>query len=145
MSVKTKDDSFRDWEGHVFGFGYGTGEQYTLAVLKAFLGAISERPYDYTVLEVAVTPATAWLLINALCKVDILEYGTSPRFGWLTSTGERLKAYVDARTAEDLYEIVCGPEPKDSIRCYPNACNCGPKGYQEGVHCENPFWENHRR
>ena len=31
--TKTLEDNFVDWEGHVFGFGYGTGEPHTLSAL----------------------------------------------------------------------------------------------------------------
>lgn len=143
---KTVDDSFRDWEANAFGFGYGTGEEHTLAALKAFMAAIPERQYDYKVLETALGGAVAWLLINTLCahKVQILEYGTSPRYAWLTDEGQRLKAYLDSKTVEELCEVVCGADPEDYTGCYPDACNCGPNGYQAGVHCHNPFWASPR-
>jgi len=32
-----KDKHFIDWESDIFGFGYGSGEQFTLAALKEFL------------------------------------------------------------------------------------------------------------
>lgn len=24
--------------------------------------------------------------------------------------------------------------------CAPDVCNCGPKGYEQGRRCPNPFW-----
>lgn len=143
--TKTIEESFADWEGHVFGFGYGTGEQHTLGALKAFMAAVGKpdlpNGYDYERLEAACGPAVAWLLINALCRhtVDIVEYGTSPRFGWLTPEGERLKAFIDSKTVDELYEITAG-RPDDYVPCYPDACNCGINGYEEGRKCANPFW-----
>lgn len=138
--IKTPEQHFADWEGHVFGFGYGTGDPYTLAALKTFLSLCNEPPLghscDYRKLEEALTPTVAWLLINALARKRIIEYGSSPRFVWLTKTGERLKAFVGAHTVERLYEMT-GPR-EDA--CYPDACNCGPGGYAKGRKCPNPFW-----
>jgi len=132
-AAKTLDDNFRDWEGGAFGYGYGSGEPHTLAALKAFLAAIPERQYDYQALETAVSPPVAWLLINRLCQINAIEYGTSPRYGWLTAQGQALKAYCDHHTAEELYAIVCGPAA-DYVECYPDHCNC------DGPTCSNPFW-----
>ncbi len=134
---KTLEDHFTDWESHAFGFGYGTGEEHTIPALKAFFAAFGNwdnlNAYDYRNLEAAVTPTVAWLIISVLGHKDIIEYGTSPRFGWLTPKGERLKKFVDKHTADELLELTC----KDSeyIHCYPGHCNCdGPSK------CANPFW-----
>lgn len=143
--TKTHEDHFRDWESHAFGFGYGTGERHVLAALKDLFAAWGDdgRPYsyDYKKLESAVTPTVAWLFINALCRhdVDAIEYGISPRYGWLTDHGQRLKAFVDRKSADELYEI-CGGYTEDYVHCYPDACNCGPNGYEAGRKCANPFW-----
>jgi hypothetical protein len=147
--VKTIEENFADWESHAFGFGYGTGEQHTLRALKGFFDLIGEEPdqprsYNYERLEEKLSAPVAWLLINALCRhsVDVIEYGTSPRFGWLTEEGEALKAFVDTKTVAEL-EAICCERTEDSTVCYPDACNCGPNGYLEGVKCPNPFWEGH--
>lgn len=142
--MKTIEESFRDWESHVFGYGYGTGEPLILPLLKEFFAAVGrdrELPhsYDYKALEAACGNAHAWFLINILCHADIIEYGTSPRYGWLTQQGEALKAFVATKSAAELDEICCNG-PNDYIPCYPDACNCGPQGYQAGVKCANPFW-----
>lgn len=139
---KTLDESFRDWEGSAFGFGYGTGEPHTVPTLKRFLELCPESgAYDYKVLEAELGPVVAWLLINALAqhKIDMLEYGTSPRHAWLTDKGKRLKAFTASKTADELVEIAASRNEDDNI-CYPDACNCGPTGYQAGVVCDNPFW-----
>lgn len=136
--MKTLDESFRDWEADVFGFGYGSGEPHTLGALKTFLAAIPERPYNYEVLERACGAQVAWLLINTLCHAHMIEYGTSPRFGWLTPRGEGLKRYVDARSLEELLEVVSCDE--EYVHCYPKTCNCGAEGYEVGRVCPNPFW-----
>lgn len=139
--TKTIEQSFADWESSVFGFGYGTGEHHVIPALKKFFAAIGEedssRRYDYRKLEEAVTPTVAWLLINVLCryKVDMFEYGTSPRFGWLTEQGENMQAFLASKTEEELLNI-----DSDDSGCCPDICNCGPDGYQEGIHCHNPFW-----
>jgi hypothetical protein len=141
------EKNFRDWENSAFGFGYGSGEEHVMAALKTFFGAVGRddhpHAYDYKRLENACGATVAWLLINALCRHQsrVIEYGTSPRYGWLTPEGERLKAFVDARSAEDLARICC--EGGDDT-CYPDACNCGPNGYEEGRRCDNPFWPSSR-
>lgn len=148
MVAKTLDQSFIDWESSAFGFGYGSGEGHVLGALHAFFLAFGNydnpNSYDFEKLEKAVTPPVAWLLINRLCQhgIDVLEYGSSPRFGWLTRNGVALREYVLSKDVEDLTRIVCDC---DDTVCYPDACNCGPDGYQEGVLCENPFWPERRR
>lgn len=141
--MKSTCEHFRDWEAYAFGFGYGTGEPHVVGALKTFLSAFErEGPpnsYNYERLEEAVGPSAAWLLINRLCQIDIIEYGTSPRFGWLTDKGEKLKTFVDERSTEDLTNICCNHE-ENYFHCSPEACNCGPNGYEEGRRCENPFW-----
>jgi hypothetical protein len=144
--TKTLEENFRDWEANVFGFGYGSGETHTIPALKVFLELCNEgsygHSYDHRKLEVALTPTVAWLLINILCKhsVDILEYGTSPRYAWLTKRGEALKEFVSHYTAEQLIDIACDHD-QDYVHCYPDACNCGSNGYEEEKECPNPFWQ----
>lgn len=131
------DKHFRDWESHVFGYGYGTGERYVIGALRTFLGACRTdgKPgtpprYDYRELETALTPATAWLLINALIRVDVAEYGVSPRYGWLTASGEALRGYMLARTTDQLLEVL---DEDDPARCFPYSCRCSSP-------CNNPLW-----
>lgn len=146
IEPKSLDDNWIDWEGNAFGFGYGTGEDHTIPALKAFLAACPETgAYNYQVLEAAVGPVVAWLLINRLCdyRIDMIEYGTSPRCGWLTKPGRALKAYTDANTAERLIELACNHDVDHNI-CYPDTCNHGPEGYVKGRHCPNPFWDKWR-
>ena len=141
--AKALGDSFADWESHVFGCGYGTGEPHVLAALKHFLSACPvEGTYDHERLEHACGPTVAWLLINALAKADIIEYGTSPRYGWLTDEGRRLKAFVEPKEVGELVALTCRDE--DYLNCYPDACNCGSQGYEKGRICENPFWPSRR-
>jgi hypothetical protein len=145
---KTIEQNFADWEGNAFGFGYGTGEPHTLRALKSFFDALGTRNgdhcYEYEKLEEALTAPVAWLLINVLCRhgVDVIEYGTSPRYGWLTAEGIALRDFIKDRTVGELVDICCGRTQDDDV-CYPDACNCGPGGYQEGVKCQNPFWPGH--
>jgi len=143
--TKTIEQSFIDWESHVFGFGYGTGEDHTIGALKAFFEAfgVDDRPnsYDYRALEGSLGPAVTWLLINTLAHARIIEYGTSPRFAWLTAEGERLKEFVTSKSLDELVTL-CTERSEDYNVCYPDACNCGPNGYEEGRKCVNPFWKN---
>jgi len=96
------------WEQKVFGYGYGTGEGWVLKSLKAFLKLCPSLSgcYDYKVLENELTPIVTWLLINILCKANFLEYGTSPRFGWLTEEGKEIKSFIEKYTVEELEEIL---------------------------------------
>lgn len=137
--TKTLDENFADWEGHVFGFGYGSGEPHTVPALRRFFALCPDKAgYDFEVLERELTPTVAWLLINALAKADVLEYGTSPRFAWLTARGLALKAYLATKTDDEAIELCC--YSSDYVPCYPDACNCGPNGYEDGRKCVNPFW-----
>jgi hypothetical protein len=136
--TKTAEEYFRDWESTAFGFGYGSGEEHIIPQLKRFLDLVDHQ-YDYAVLEKELGPFVCWSLINTLCRQQVIEYGSSPRYGWLTPQGHALKDFVGARTDEQLVEIVTGYGPEVTI-CYPDACNCGPNGYQAGVKCDNPFW-----
>lgn len=147
---KTIEENFRDWESEVFGFGYGTGEPYTLAALKTFMEVVGtgESPershvYDYKKLEAALTPTVAWLLINTLARhpTEIVEYGTSPRFGWLTDEGKKLHDFVASKSLDELLKI-CLQHGEDYSHCGPSYCNCGPHGYEHGRKCNNPFWRN---
>lgn len=138
--MKSIEESFTDWEAYVFGFGYGTGEEFTLPALKNFLEAIPvEGHYDHNDLGKVFGPLPAWLLINILCDARIIEYGTSPRYGWLTPQGKRLREFVAERSSESLYELTCRDE--DYNICRPGTCNCGPNGYEQGRKCGNPFWK----
>lgn len=141
--TKSIEHNFADWESDAFGFGYGTGEPHILRALKEFFGAFGadDRPYsyDYRKLEEAVTAPVAWLLINRLCQLDMIEYGTSPRFAWLTKEGEALKNFVGSKTIDELENIVDNYDGQ----CSPNSCNCGPNGYDKNRVCFNPFWRGH--
>lgn len=142
--AKSIEDNFADWEGATFGFGYGSGEEHVIPALRAFLKLCPNgdlhHAYDYDELERELTPQVAWLLINALCRADILEYGTSPRYGWLTPQGEALKSFVLQRSTERLVELATSREEASDV-CYPDACNCD--GYEKGKICVNPFWRGH--
>lgn len=131
--MKTIDDHFTDWESDVFGYGYGTGEPHTLASLRAFMLAIPDTgQYDYRSLESILGPSIAWLLINVLCHADVIEYGSSPRFAWLTPRGKLLHDYIVSKTTDELCNVVSRSD--GYIPCYPNHCNCDK-------HCLNPFWD----
>lgn len=129
--MKQLDDYFADWESVSIGYGYGTGEEYTIRGLKDFMNAIPlEGAYNYQVLEGAVGALSAWLFISILCHADVIEYGTSPRFGWLTEPGRALQAYLATKSATELQEIVS----RYDEHCFPDHCNC------EDEECHNPFW-----
>lgn len=140
--TKTIDDHWTDWESYVFGMGYGWGEQYTIPALKTWFAAVgredSPHGYAHETLEAACGPAVAWFIITALVRANIIEYGTSPLHGWLSERGRSLKAYIDSKTADEL--IALTSRDQDYIECYPDACNCGPRGYEHGRKCGNPFW-----
>ena len=139
---KTLDHHFIDWESVFLGFGYGSGEEHIIPVLKAVFAAIppdlpnGNRCYHYERLEDAVGPVSAWFTLNLFGQADIIEYGTSPRFGWLTPHGYRLKSYFDSKTVNELLEVLASDYDG---HCYPDHCNCF-----EGGPCHNPFWVESR-
>jgi hypothetical protein len=136
--AKSLDEYFIDWEAETFGFGYGTGEPFTLAALKTFsLCLENDHSYNYEVLEEKLGGTAAWLLINTLCHADVIEYGTSPRYGWLDFyCGNELNAYLKTKTVHQLVDLVCSVECGHT-HCYSHYCNC-----HDGKSCIelNPFW-----
>ncbi len=145
MFMKTQEEYFNDWESEIFGFGYGTGEEYTIPALKRFIELFIPNEsrnnpscYDYRILEKELTPTVAWLLINIFCKDDKIEYGTSPRFGWLTDKGNLLKDFINSHTVDELYEI-CTSKTEEYAPCYPDYCNCDDKKNEKDK-CLNPFF-----
>ena len=150
---RTLESYFADWESNAFGFGYGTGEEHTLAAIKTFFATVGEGEpddrkhcYDNRKLEDALTPTVAWLLINALAKwdVDVIEYGTSPRFAWLTKNGVRLKDFLATKSVDELVDICCA-DCGENPGCGTNHCNCGPRGYDKERVCPNPFFPRRPR
>ncbi len=143
MKQKTIDDHFIDWMNENISYGYGSGEPHTIPALRAFFLLCSEgvysTAYQYERLEEALNSAVVWLLINILCRAGIIEYGTSPRYGWLTPEGIKLRNYMLSKTEEELILLVCGTT-ENSIFCSPDYCNCGDGGYSEKKLCFNPFW-----
>jgi len=139
--VKPEEDAalrehFIDWEAHVFGLGYGTGEEFIIPALKQFLAVCDPARnggYDHQVLEGDLGPVVAWLLITALVRAGIIEYGSSPRFGWLTNEGHQLRAFTMAHSAEELVEIIVGSD-----------CNRIPNNpdYENEPRGMNPFWKH---
>jgi hypothetical protein len=106
------DQEFKQFESDAFGYGYGSGETHLLSLLKkAFDLFPMEGNYDYKVLEQALGAEQFWLLLTLLLKAGgIINYGTSPRYGWLDPKGKELKKYLETRTFDQLYEIVMGKE-----------------------------------
>lgn len=137
--MKTIEQHFIDWESDTFGLGYGTGEEPVLGALKQFFALCTEgqrqHAYSHEKLSEALTPSVAWLLITALVRDDKIEYGTSPRYGWLTQTGRALAEFVGTRSVERLAELT--HQDEYYTHCYPDHCNC-----DEGQDCRwsNPFW-----
>lgn len=107
------DKQFWDWHSEWFGFGYGTGEEHVLPALRKFFSLLTKHTpmsswgYDYRELEKELTPTVAWLLINILCKADVIEYGTSPRVARIDSKYDWLREYFLNHTEEELYKIAC--------------------------------------
>lgn len=116
--IYTQEDySFWKWHDENFSYGYGTGEQHWIPTLKKFFALIGQKEenhagsYDFQILEKKLTPVIAWLLINTLCEHrrevgdSTLEYGTSPRFGWLTEVGEGIREYFNSHSEDELYDM----------------------------------------
>lgn len=133
------DKNFIDWFSEHFGYGYGTGESYIVPVLKKFLENCDENGnYDHLKLEEKIGQANTWFLINVLCKSDLIEYGTSPRFGWLDESGKLLKEYIGKKSEDELYKLIM--VDNDYVYCDSTCCNCGESGYVEGKKCDNPLF-----
>ncbi len=140
MTEKTIEQYFLDWESETFGFGYGTGEEYTLKALKDFFKLLEkDKSYDHQVLEKEIGGTVAWLMLNILGHADLIEYGTSIRYGWLTEKGEALKKFVDTKTVDELYKLITDSWG-NYYHCSPTSCNCGPNGYIKTKNCNNPFF-----
>lgn len=134
--MKVTDKNFSDWESSAFGYGYGTGEEYIIPKLKQFIEALpNEGSYHYERLEELLGPESTWFLINVLCKEDIITYGTSPRYGWLTEKGDYLREYMSNKTLAEIYKAMEENDDCDgSYACYKDHCNC------DEVKCVNPLW-----
>lgn len=130
------DKNFIDWENHVFGYGYGSGEEHIMEGIKQLFSLLDSENYAYSSseLEISMGPLPTWLLINVLSHADILEYGTSPRYGWLThDKGVALKHYMDGKSANELSHL-CASTDGNYDYCEPAYCNCA-----EGP-CSNPLF-----
>lgn len=143
---KTEDEHFRDWFHEPFGYGYGTGEESILAQLKALTVLLHDidkdmYTYQHKELEDGLGEATAWLLINALCKNGDIDYGTSPRYGWFYGHSKKLIDYIKDHEVDDMYEIVANYD-SDYSHCFDDYCDCYPSG-QRHERCKfNPFWND---
>jgi len=101
------EEQFVEWEMRTFGAGYGTGELPILKAVKTFFDSLeNNRSYDYEELESKLGGATTWLLINAFDKANIIEWGTSSRYGWITSCGENIRDFIKRKTPEELYKLL---------------------------------------
>lgn len=113
------DRAFKKWETENITYGYGTGESHIFAAMKTFMELVPAeddpkgRCYDNRVLEAALTPTVAWLLICLFCRAALIEYGTSPRCGWLTQEGYAMKTYLASRTVDELVNIANAEETYD--------------------------------
>lgn len=106
------DKQFKEWENETFGFGYGTGEEYTLPLLKKAFDLFPESgTYDYVTLEKELGQTTFWLLLNTLAhSPGVINYGTSSRYGWLDEKGKEIKTYLSFKSENELYSIVMKDE-----------------------------------
>lgn len=139
---KTLEHHFLDWIDEHLSYGYGSGEPHTIPALKSFLSLCNEgtygHQYDYNKLEEKLGGISTWLFINILCDARLIEYGTSPRFAWLTKEGQALRDFMLSHSDEELVLMVCNNENDGCTRSY---CNCSPDGYIEKKLCHNPFWK----
>jgi len=137
--MKSLDQAFNDWEGSAFGYGYGSGEEHIIPLLIGFMKAIpAEGAYDYRHIELALGPQACWFLINVLCRMDAIEYGCNPRFGWLTKQGKALRDYLLSITEDDAIAAVANGESDCGI----DYCNCDNGDIHKGCK-NNPFFGNY--
>ena len=138
--TKSIEEHFVDWEAHVFGYGYGTGEEHIIPAVKRFFAAITDKnlsTYDYEELSKACGAPTAWLLITIFCKEGLIDYGVSSRIGWLTDSGKALKEFFDSHTDDELVDMAVDSD--DHEYCTPSFCSCLRSGENQ-ERCQNPFW-----
>ena len=141
--VVVTEKHFREWEQEAFGYGYGTGETYILPALHAFFLHLEDgHAYTAATMEEGLGGTAAWLLINVLCRTQMLDYGTSPRFGWLTRQGQRLRDYVLSKTPEELYEIVTQDMDPAQPLCSRTFCHC-EDGMETAGCRHNPLFHAH--
>lgn len=133
--MKNIEQHFVDWEAHVFGYGYGTGEYHVLRALRMFMRVVRpDGSYGYEALEKVLAPEVTWLLINTLCHAGMIDYGTSSRHGWLTGSGKALRDFMVPRELDNLYGLTSREE--GYAECFPDHCNCGDGDCRP----TNPFW-----
>lgn len=111
VDIKTEELAyhFHKFEAEAFGFGYGTGESYIVPLLKQFVELCMQDGGTCDSYEIAkvMGDATTWFLINALCRVDFLEYGTSPRYCWIDHDEKTrsLANFIVHCPSDELYKI----------------------------------------
>lgn len=105
---------FQSLYSEQLGWGNYGSEQALCVSLKDFLDSIPlDCGYDHELLATKVGAAFAWSLIYQFVALGWINYGTSPRYGWLEGDGVWLKAFVATRSADDLYAIAYGDESKE--------------------------------
>lgn len=140
VRVKSDDEVFKDWFNDTYGYGYGTGEKPILTAIMIFLGNCSSNEnhiYSYDEIEKVIGKAATWMLISVFCKQDLVDYGTSPRFAWLTEKGKWLLNYLKGKSLQYLYSLVMY---NSFSECSSEYCNC----VVENIPCiTNPLlnWE----
>jgi len=117
------DKDFRIWEDKWFGYGYGSGEKPVLKALKQFVELLEDgRKYDHEEMEKKMGKQVFWLVLNVMCHSDFIEYGTSPRYGWLTQDkGGPFAEYIKSRSVDELYEVLF---TYDCESCRDLDCSC---------------------
>lgn len=145
LKLKSIEDYFVDWEEDLFGFGYGTGETPVLSALKKFFSNFDQEPgkenyvYDYEKLEKQLLPEVTWLLINLLCKAGHITYGVSPRYGFLTKSGECIRLFFETFSLSELLLILTSRSEGVPV-CSRQYCHCN-----EDCRPDNPFWKSDDR
>ena len=147
---KSLELQFKEWFYSNFGYGYGSGEEPVLRAIRAFFGAcfydnddVKEEGYpryQYTTLEELLGQPLAWVLINKFCDDDIINYGSSSRYGWIENRGIRLKKFLEERSISELLVILF----KDNERelCTEQYCYCDDNiDYVDGK-CKNNVFMN---
>jgi len=133
--MKNQEESnFTEWENRVFGAGYGSGELPILKAVKTFFDSLEDnRNYDFQILESKLGDTVTWLLINAFDKGSVIEWGTSARYGWLTSCGYFVRDFIKNRSPEELYDIVMSAEDRNCL------CDGEIKGKDHEMCGKNPM------
>ena len=94
---------------------YAYGDEYpTLKMLSTAFKIFNKSEmneqlytYDYRkLIDILKSEELAWATIHLLDAHEMIDWGTSIRFGWLDGKGVNLREYFEKYTVDELYQAV---------------------------------------